>query len=99
MAFKPLVVDLGLFDDDMRPVTSVVLEQVPYEAPAKLGKAGRGKWQAVAVKAAEALQLEHEKRLSDSGLDPSTARVTIEDWRDALRQEKNAKADVPPNQK
>lgn len=35
MAFRPVVVDLGLVDDDMRPMTSLILERTEYTPRAK----------------------------------------------------------------
>lgn len=81
MAFKINTVELGITDEDGEPVTSAVLDSTGYEAPVKKSRAGRGKWQTVALKAFESLYTEHQTRLEKTGYDPSAARVLVTDWR------------------
>ena len=74
----------GVFDEDGEPVTSVALSCVSYVPPARPGKAGRGKNQVQALQILRELGVEHRKRVSDSGRDPSAARVSMEAWRDRM---------------
>ena len=82
-AFRPAVVELGIFDENGRESTSVVLDETSYEPPAAPGKAGRGKWQTVALEVLGKLQAAAESRLTSRGFDPDTARVSVEEWRSA----------------
>jgi hypothetical protein len=43
VAFKPITVDLGITDEDGRPVTSAVLEQTLYKPRLGPGNSGKGK--------------------------------------------------------
>lgn len=83
MAFRAAVVELGQLDEDGNPVTSCVLDETAYEPPATSGKAGRGKWQTVAVEVLENLFQSHRQRLLEKDFNPETARVSVEDWRKA----------------
>jgi hypothetical protein len=83
MAFKIRTVELGFQDEDGREVTSAVLDPVDYEPPPKPTKAGRGKWQQVALVQLKHLEHGHRERLERGGFDPDQARVTVESWRDA----------------
>lgn len=88
MAFRPAVVELGAFDDDGQPITSLVLDEVEYtppEAPQRTGHEGRGKWQRVAVEALQELYDQARGNLEAGGYNPDAARVTLDDWRDACR--------------
>lgn len=70
MAFKPVVVDLGLVDEDMRPVTSLALERIEC-APTQQSGRKQSPQQVIALKAlSEAVQ--------DGGV-----QVGLEEWRDA----------------
>lgn len=82
-AFRPAVVELGILDENGRESTSIVLDITSYEPPATPGKAGRGKWQTVALEVLGKLQDAAESRLTSRGFDPDTARVSIEEWRSA----------------
>ena len=82
-AFRPAVVELGIYDEDGIQSTSVVLDATSYEPPAVQGKAGRGKWQTVALEALGDLQEAAEQRLISRDFDPDTARVSVEDWKSA----------------
>jgi hypothetical protein len=79
LAFRPCIVDLGLSEGNI-PITSIILDPTSYEPPAQNGKAGKGKWQTVAIEVLRNLYEEHEERLESSGYE-NTARVSIEDWR------------------
>ena len=83
MAFSLRPVELPFNDDDGNPVTSAILDDTSYQPRATAGKQGRGKWQTVAMEALGDLADEHRQRLSERGFNPDTARVLIEDWRDA----------------
>ncbi len=86
-AFRPAVVELGIFDENGRESTSVVLDITSYEPPATPGKAGRGKWQTVALEVLGKLHAAAESRLTSRGFDPDTARVSVEEWRLACSDE------------
>lgn len=76
MCFELVDYDLGLEDEEGRPVRSAALHQVDYEAPA----ARLGKNQADALQALQALYSEHRANLELDGR-TQEARVRIEDWR------------------
>ncbi|WP_321419351.1 AAA family ATPase [uncultured Desulfobacter sp.] len=81
-AFRINTVELGIFDEDGQEITSAVLDSAIYEPPAKKGSQGRGKNQTVALEMLDTLYQEHRDNLTNSNFDPSTARVTVDDWRD-----------------
>lgn len=83
IAFKPAIVELGIFDEDGKPVNSVVLNETSYEPPPVKGKSSHGKWQTIAIEALKKSQKEVENRLQSKGFDPDTARISLEDWRSA----------------
>lgn len=83
MAFRLRTVELGIEDDQGEQITSAVLDSTAYEPPEAPGRAGRGKWQTVALEVLEKLELDRRTTLESSGLDASTARVSIADWRAA----------------
>ncbi|MEQ8860124.1 MAG: helicase RepA family protein [Pseudomonadales bacterium] len=68
MAFRIRTVELGITDDEGEPVTAAILDSTSYEPPPKAGKAGRGKWQTVAIEVLDTLE-------QDSN------RVDVEHWR------------------
>lgn len=49
LAFRAVVVELGVLDEEGFPVTSVVLDQTTYEPLDKPGRGGRGKQQTMSV--------------------------------------------------
>jgi len=79
LAFKSEVIPL----DDGE--TSIVLRRIAFEPPPVQGKAGRGKWQTVALQVLSELTEKYRKNLEDAGHDPDTARVSLNDWKDACR--------------
>jgi hypothetical protein len=79
-AFRPAVVELGIYDEDGVQSTSVVLDATSYEPPAVQGKAGRGKQQTVALEVLGELQKEAEQRLMSRDFDPDTARISVKEW-------------------
>ena len=81
MAFKIVTVELPFKDKDGKQITSAVLESIDYEEPAKKSNIGRGKWQAVAIKAYDSLTSEQQGRLEGKGYAPEGARVLVTDWR------------------
>lgn len=82
MAFRPVVVDLGLRDDEGAPVTSAVLHASAWTPPPATGKAGRGRHQTAALRLlAEAIE-RHRANVERSGRDPDQARVALDTWRD-----------------
>lgn len=83
MAFRLRTVELPIKDEDGKPVTSAILGDTSYEPPVVKGKTGRGKWQTVAVEILKNLYREHQQRLESAGLNPDTARVSVDDWRAA----------------
>ncbi len=86
MAFILEPVFLDFSDDDGERVFSVVLESIPYEPPSKTGVRGLGKWQTVAVSTFEDLLAKHRNNLESGGYDPETARVSVDDWKDACEK-------------
>lgn len=85
MAFKLRTVELGFEDDDGDPVTSAVLDAVDYSPPASR-KPVRGKHQARALALLEKLTDEHRERVAGDDRDPEQARVSLNDWRQAMRE-------------
>ena len=83
MAFKPAIVELGIYDEDGDPVTSVILNETTYEPPEQTGNKGSGKNQIKGLKILHNLFDEHRENLTKSGFDPETARVSVEDWKKA----------------
>lgn len=81
LAFKLATVELGITDADGRPVTSAVLRPVSFEPASKPGQTGRGKHQTIALRVLRDLVATHRARLTGSGHDPETARVSVQDWR------------------
>ena len=81
MAFQPRVVELGITDDDGKPVTSLVLDDADWTPPAKTGHEGKGKWQRLALETLQALHEQAQDNLVVGGYSPSGARVTFDDWR------------------
>jgi len=85
ISFRPAVVELGVYDEDGDPVTSLVLDEVDYHPPTpEEAKRGQGKWQLLAMDAFAELVAEHEQRIADAGLS-STPRIKVDDWRDRCR--------------
>jgi 5S rRNA maturation endonuclease (ribonuclease M5) len=83
-AFKLKQVPLpGIVDDDGRDVFSIVLVPAEYEPKAVPGKTGRGKWQQTALHVHADLLARYRANLEADGRDPDTARVTLDDWREA----------------
>jgi KaiC/GvpD/RAD55 family RecA-like ATPase len=86
VAFKMERVTLeGLFDDEDEPVSSVALSSVAHVPPVKGGKVGRGRNQTIALSALAELIEKGRASLERKGFSPDAARVTLEQWRDALR--------------
>lgn len=83
LAFRLESVDLGMVDEEGEPVTSAVLKPANYVPATPQGKAGRGKHQQTALRVLQELAERHASRLTTGGHDPGTARVTVEDWRNA----------------
>lgn len=92
MAFRFAEVALGIQDDEGREVTSGVLVPVAYEAPARKGTAGRGKWQVCGLESLEGEIARHRANMERAGRDPEEASVTVDSWRDAC-----LKAGMPRN--
>lgn len=73
----------GIVDDDGRDVFSAVLVPAEYDSVRVPGKAGRGKWQQVALRAYQDLLARYQANIEADGRDPDSARVTLDDWRGA----------------
>lgn len=86
LAFRIREVELGMQDEDGQQVTSAVLDPTDYTPPAKAAKAGKGKHQATALEVLERLHNERRANVEASGRDPETARVSVQDWRTAMRE-------------
>ncbi len=79
-------VSLPWADDEGEPINSAVLvasDFTPSDAPRK----PRGKRQAEAVDTLRRLYGEFRDRLESAGHQPEQARVSLEDWREALKAE------------
>jgi len=81
-AFELKEVPIGLVDEDGRDIFSAVLVPAEYEPKSAPGKTGRGKWQILALKLLVEILERQRSNLEAAGLDPETARVTLDDWRD-----------------
>lgn len=79
IGFRLHSVPLGFDDDEGRPVTSAVL-RLDETATTPRRKIG-GKNQTLALSVLRKLRAEHQQRLLTPGLDPSTAQVSLDDWR------------------
>jgi hypothetical protein len=76
----------GLVDDEGEPVTSAVLWSVTHAPPVKAGRVGRGKNQSLALSILDGLIEKSRASLERRGYAPDGARVTLEQWREALRE-------------
>lgn len=76
----------GLFDDEGEPVSSVALLSVTHVPPVKAGKVGRGRNQTLALSILDGLIEKSRASLERRGYPPDGARVTLEQWREALRE-------------
>lgn len=86
MAFQLHTVELGIHDEHGREVTSAVLDSTSYSPPTRAGRQGRGKWQTVAIEQLQRLHNERRANVEADGRDPNCAFVSVEDWRDACRE-------------
>lgn len=83
MSFRLNTVELPFQDDEGRPATSAILDDVEYMPPPVNGKKGCGKWQTVSLEVLKGLYAKHRIHLESSGYDPDDAKVLLEDWRRA----------------
>lgn len=84
-AFKFETVHLGFDNEDGTPATSAVL--APCDVPERKPRKPTGKSQAKALAVLKGLFIAHRQNLKDAGHDLDTARVQIQDWRDACLAE------------
>jgi RecA-family ATPase len=82
MAFRFEDVDLGIFDEDRRAITSAVLIEEEFK-PEAAPRAPSGKNQKAALEVLETEIERHRANVKASGRDPSGARVSVDTWRDA----------------
>lgn len=83
--FRLATVELGLVDDEGRPVTSAVLEPCDLPEPTPPAKNwAAGKNQRLALDVLRETIDRHRANVTASGRDPSEARVSIDAWRKAL---------------
>jgi len=82
LAFSLADVDLGILDEDGRPVNSAVLTEEEYR-PETGPKPATGKNQTLALEVLEAEIIRHRENVKASGRDPAAARVSVGAWRDA----------------
>lgn len=85
MHFEFLPVALPWADDEGEPINSAVLVPSDYEPTDKPPKA-RGKNQDAAIATLRRLHAEYRARLEESGHPPEQARVSLGDWKEALRE-------------
>lgn len=83
IAFRLVDYDLGILDADGLPVKSAALERI--ECATKQTAQPIGVNQKVALDVLRDLTAAQRKNLVNAGLDPSTVRVSIADWRSALK--------------
>lgn len=90
--FSLRTVDLPWADDEGHPINSAVLVPADYEPAEGSATAtkGAGIHQKQALGILRQLLNEHRARLEASGYSPSSARVTLSDWREAMKA-----ADMP----
>lgn len=86
-AFKIQTVTLECLNSDGEPQFSAVLQLTSYAPPPQKGKAGRGKHQTHALAILRDLHSKARERLSDEGKTPNTARVSIDDWKKAMKDD------------
>ena len=72
-------VDLDWLDDDGFSVHSAAIVATDV-LPVASGKAGRGKRQIKALQVLKEIEEDHRQNLINGGLDPSGARVRVEEW-------------------
>lgn len=87
IAFQLRQVPLSICNDDGSPIFSAVLESVDYAPSPQKGKAGQGKHQVKALEILKRLHSEKRKRATEEGKSPETARVFIDEWKSAMKQE------------
>lgn len=85
-AFKILTVPLKGLNNDEEPQFSAVLQSTSYSPPPQKGKTGRGKHQTHALAILQNLHSEAREK-SDEGKDPDTVRVSIDDWKKAMKDD------------
>jgi len=81
LAFSLADVDLGISDEDGRPVSSAVLEEEEYK-PEEGPRAPSGKNQKAAMRIFEEELERHRANVKASGRNASEARVSLDTWRD-----------------
>jgi hypothetical protein len=79
LAFRLRTVELDIASDES--ITSAVLDCTSYEPPPKQGKAGRGKWQTLALEILHRLHGEYRTNREAAGHDPDGVRISVEAWR------------------
>ena len=82
IAFRLLDVELGLFEDDGRPVVSAVLEEI-FTASIKKKKKGLGIWEKEAFDTLSRLVNEQKDRLGDPESGQQCGRVLFTAWQAA----------------
>ncbi len=81
MAFRIVPVELSeLIDDEGNPEVSIILEPTDFE-PEKAPKDASGKWQKIALDTLRELISRYQANLEKAGIDPKTAKVSLDDWR------------------
>jgi hypothetical protein len=83
-AFELRIVDLPVADDQGKALTSCAL--MPLAALPAAQLVGITDRQRLSLDVLRRLYQEHRDRLVESGLEPSGAKVLMDDWRDAVRQ-------------
>ncbi|WP_019594110.1 helicase RepA family protein [Thioalkalivibrio sp. ALM2T] len=83
LAFELKCVPLGVYDNDGREVTSAALVSTHYEPSPLSPRPPRGRWQRTALSELERLYRERRDTLEAGGFDTGTARVSVDEWRDA----------------
>lgn len=85
LAFRIKHVDLSQFEEDGKSMGSAVLESTSYAPPPQTGKAGQGKHQINGLRILRDLLDEVRKKYTTEGKDLATARVSMDDWKKAMK--------------
>lgn len=81
LAFELCTTELDWIDDLGDPMTSCILRATTAPATSNESKPNLGRNQRQALDALRKLDADHRRRLEVGGLDPDTAKIPIDDWR------------------
>lgn len=87
MAFRLESVLLPVLDSEEKAQFSGVLTSTSYTPPPQRGKAGHGKHQTNALEILKRLHTEKRSKCATEGRDPATARISLDEWKNAMKGE------------